>query len=286
MPTTPPATRPTGSGAFARTTITLVMAAIAALAFAFSFGNVWALALRLGVSRPVAPLIAPMVDLSVVGLLVALHHLAATGIDPAQLRQAIRLMHLCGLLTLALNTTEPVLAGHYGRAGLDAVAPCLLLGWGIVSPGLLRLLHANPEAPAPPVGVQPLNSSAVQNLNDADPAGPMPTGVDAPPPQPPKPSPEVATRQTGPVDAVLAGNREPASPGRRGRPPAATMDQLIAIARPAVAESGATLSVVKNAVRASGTPISNDRLGELLQLLKDEQAAGQPEPVIAHSGVG
>ncbi|MDH6706592.1 hypothetical protein P3T27_003319 [Kitasatospora sp. MAA19] len=64
-----------------------------------------------------------MVDLSVVGLLVVLHHLAATGTDPAQLRPATRLMHLCGLLTLALNTSEPVLAGHYGRALFDTVAP-------------------------------------------------------------------------------------------------------------------------------------------------------------------
>ena len=52
---------------FTRRTVTVVMAVIAALAFVFSFGNVWALALRLGVPRPIAPLIAPMVDLSVVG---------------------------------------------------------------------------------------------------------------------------------------------------------------------------------------------------------------------------
>ncbi|NEE61288.1 DUF2637 domain-containing protein, partial [Streptomyces sp. SID8455] len=53
-------------------TVTVVMAVIALLAFVFSFGNVWNLALRLGVPDPVAPLIAPMVDLSVLGLLVAL----------------------------------------------------------------------------------------------------------------------------------------------------------------------------------------------------------------------
>ncbi|WP_237404947.1 hypothetical protein [Actinacidiphila reveromycinica] len=35
------------------------MAVIAALAFVFSFGNVWALALRLGVPYPITPLIAP-----------------------------------------------------------------------------------------------------------------------------------------------------------------------------------------------------------------------------------
>ena len=65
---------------FTRRTVTVVMAVIAALAFVFSFGNVWALALRLGVPRPIAPLIAPMVDLSVVGLLVALRFLALRGV--------------------------------------------------------------------------------------------------------------------------------------------------------------------------------------------------------------
>ncbi len=36
-------------------TVTVVMGIIAALAFVFSFGNVWALALRLGVPAPIAP---------------------------------------------------------------------------------------------------------------------------------------------------------------------------------------------------------------------------------------
>ncbi|MER5987903.1 DUF2637 domain-containing protein [Streptomyces sp. NPDC001787] len=68
---------------FTRRTVTVVMAVIAALAFVFSFGNVWALALRLGVPHPIAPLIAPMVDLSVVGLLVALRFLALRGVPMA-----------------------------------------------------------------------------------------------------------------------------------------------------------------------------------------------------------
>lgn len=110
-------------------TVTVVMCIIAALAFVFSFGNVWALALRLGVPAPIAPLIAPMVDLSVVGLLVALRYLSLRGIPPEQIKAATRLMHFSGLLTLALNIAEPIVAGHYGRAAIDAVAPLLLLGW-------------------------------------------------------------------------------------------------------------------------------------------------------------
>ncbi|QKW51056.1 DUF2637 domain-containing protein [Streptomyces buecherae] len=131
-------------------TVTVVMVVIASLAFVFSFGNVWALALRLGVPGPIAPLIAPMVDLSVVGLLVALRYLSLRGVPADQIRGATRLMHLSGLLTLALNVAEPVVAGHYGRAAVDAVAPLLLLGWGAVGPQLLRHFHtvARP-APAP-----------------------------------------------------------------------------------------------------------------------------------------
>lgn len=131
-------------------TITAVMIVIAALAFVFSFGNVWSLALRLGVPGPIAPLIAPMVDLSVVGLLVALRYLSLRGLPAEQMTAANRLMHFSGLLTLALNVAEPIVAGHYGRAAVDAVAPLLLLGWGAVGPQLLRAFHsvARPAVPA------------------------------------------------------------------------------------------------------------------------------------------
>ncbi|WP_240926563.1 hypothetical protein [Streptomyces sp. JB150] len=117
---------------FTRRTVTVVMAVIAVLAFVFSFGNVWALALRLGVPPPYRPADRPLVDLSVVGLLVALRFLALRGVPEAELKAGTRLLHLCGLLTLALNTAEPLLAGRYDRACLDTVAPLLLLGWGHV----------------------------------------------------------------------------------------------------------------------------------------------------------
>ncbi|WP_275558815.1 DUF2637 domain-containing protein [Streptomyces sp. 5-6(2022)] len=131
-------------------TVTVVMGIIAALAFVFSFGNVWALALRLGVPGPIAPLIAPMVDLSVVGLLVALRYLSLRGVPAEQIKGATRLMHVSGLLTLALNVAEPIVAGQYGRAAVDAVAPLLLLGWGAVGPQLLRHFHTvTHTAPAP-----------------------------------------------------------------------------------------------------------------------------------------
>ncbi|MFJ1645450.1 DUF2637 domain-containing protein [Streptomyces sp. NPDC088258] len=151
---------------FTRRTVTVVMAVIAALAFVFSFGNVWALALRLGVPRPIAPLIAPMVDLSVVGLLVALRYLALRGVPKAELKAGTRLLHLCGLLTLALNTADPLLTGRYGRARLDTVAPLLLLGWGHVGPSFLAHFHtaayqedATTTTPAPAPIAEPVPTS-------------------------------------------------------------------------------------------------------------------------------
>jgi hypothetical protein len=242
--------RPAATGAFARTTITFVMAVIAALAFVFSFGNVWALALRLGISRPIAPLIAPMVDLSVVGLLVALHHLAAHGTDPAHLRSATRLMHLCGLLTVALNTAEPLLARHYGRAALDSVAPALLLGWGAVGPTLLRHLHTPTELPEehqapPPAAVVPAQRTPTSGL----------------------------PRKRVSAPARTQDARPTASGKRTGRPPAASMDQLLAIALPAVAEHGLNGTVVKKALREASTPTGSARFTELMQRVRDEHAS-------------
>ncbi|MFB7110103.1 DUF2637 domain-containing protein [Streptomyces sp. NPDC056291] len=155
-------------------TITAVMIVIAALAFVFSFGNVWSLALRLGVPAPIAPLIAPMVDLSVVGLLVALRYLSLRGLPAEQMKAATRLMHFSGLLTLALNVAEPIVAGHYGRAAVDAVAPLLLLGWGAVGPQLLRAFHtvAHPAA----------HVSLPNDIESAPETAPTPTPAAAPKP--------------------------------------------------------------------------------------------------------
>ncbi|SEE82579.1 hypothetical protein SAMN05216489_08483 [Streptomyces sp. 3213] len=52
--------------------VTAITGVVVGLAFLFGFGNVWTLALRLGVSGWVAPLVAPAVDLSVLALLLAI----------------------------------------------------------------------------------------------------------------------------------------------------------------------------------------------------------------------
>ncbi|MFE3637200.1 DUF2637 domain-containing protein [Streptomyces sp. NPDC059168] len=186
-------------------TVTVVMGIIAALAFVFSFGNVWALALRLGVPAPIAPLIAPMVDLSVVGLLAALRYLSLRGVPPEQMKAATRLMHVSGLLTLALNIAEPIVARHYGRAAVDAVAPVLLLGWGAVGPQLLRSFHTvatDAADPAPAADTEPADESAPASV-ETEPA-PTPAPPVTPDPAPAPVAPVTTPAPVAPVAAVAA----------------------------------------------------------------------------------
>ncbi|MFE7658368.1 DUF2637 domain-containing protein [Streptomyces bottropensis] len=181
-------------------TITAVMIVIAALAFVFSFGNVWSLALRLGVPGPIAPLIAPMVDLSVVGLLVALRYLSLRGLPADQMTAATRLMHFSGLLTLALNVAEPIVAGHYGRAAVDAVAPLLLLGWGSVGPQLLRAFHTVARPAVPALLPDEIKSEPATGPEAPSPAEPL--TLPAPPPAPVAPQIAPAPAPASPVVKV------------------------------------------------------------------------------------
>ncbi|TCO55617.1 hypothetical protein [Actinocrispum wychmicini] len=118
--------------------VTVILGTVVGLTFLFGFGNVLNLALRLGVPGWVAPLVAPAVDLSIVGLLLATRHLALTGACAEVLRPARRLLIFASLVSRALNVAEPLVAGEYGKAAFDAVGPLLLIGWSEVGPGLLQ----------------------------------------------------------------------------------------------------------------------------------------------------
>ncbi|MBT2398669.1 DUF2637 domain-containing protein [Streptomyces sp. ISL-100] len=227
-------------------TVTVVMVVIAALAFVFSFGNVWALALRLGVPGPIAPLIAPMVDLSVVGLLVALRYLSLRGVPPEEMKAATRLMHVSGLLTLALNIAEPIAAGHYGRAAVDAVAPLLLLGWGTVGPGLLRHFHAvTATAPAP--------SPAPAEVTDPAPAAvPVETA--------PEPVPAVVdTSQPVPAPIPAAPAPVPVTPAAPAvKVPEPLLEEARSIAASHHTEHGETITAAQLKRRLGiGLPMAN-----------------------------
>jgi len=120
--------------------VTVIAGVVVALTFMFGFGNVFNLALRLGVPVWVAPLVAPAVDLSIVGLLLGTRHLALTGAPAGVLRPARRLLIFASVVTLALNVADPLVAGEYGRAAFDSVGPLLLIGWSEVGPGLLQAI--------------------------------------------------------------------------------------------------------------------------------------------------
>ncbi|QNA71835.1 DUF2637 domain-containing protein [Streptomyces sp. So13.3] len=235
---------------FTRRIVTMVMAVIAALAFVFSFGNVWALALRLGVPHPIAPLIAPMVDLSVVGLLVALRFLALRGVPKGELRAGTRLLHLCGLLTLALNTAEPLLAGRYGRACLDTVAPLLLLGWGHVGPAFLAQFHTL--------------THPTRHLEAAAISGPAPG--EAPAPKPPTPAPVVVTSPAEELDpaptpvAVTKATRPASGPAL----PTALLDAARRIADTHRAEHGTPITAAHLGTRMGiALPVATTALAQL-----------------------
>jgi hypothetical protein len=64
----------------------------------------------------VAPLVAPVVDLSILGLLLGIRHLALHGATADQLRPARRLLIFASVATFALNVADPIVAGDYGKA--------------------------------------------------------------------------------------------------------------------------------------------------------------------------
>jgi len=120
--------------------VTVIMGVVVGLTFLFGFGNVLNLALQLGVPVWVAPLVAPAVDLSILGLLLGTRHLALTGASPEVLRPARRLLIFASVVTLALNVAEPLVAGEFGKAAFDAVGPLLLIGWSESAPASCKRL--------------------------------------------------------------------------------------------------------------------------------------------------
>ena len=85
--------------------------------------------ISLGIEGWIAWLIGPSADLSVIGLLLGVRHLASLGYDDEQLTKPRRLLTFCGLLTLALNTADAFTHGQYGTAAVEAIGPILLICW-------------------------------------------------------------------------------------------------------------------------------------------------------------
>jgi hypothetical protein len=124
---------------FARRVVTGCAVLVVAACFGFSFGNVLALGRYLAVPQWVAWLIAPAVDLTVVGLIVGVRHLSLRGVEGRRLRPARLLLAAAGLATWALNTAHALFVrGHLGVVAYDSLAPLLLIGWAEVGPWFLR----------------------------------------------------------------------------------------------------------------------------------------------------
>jgi hypothetical protein len=139
---------------------------VVAACFGFSFGNVLALGRYLAVPEWVAWLVAPAVDLTVVGLIVGVRHLSLRGVEGRRLRPARLLLIAAGLATWALNTAHALFVrGHLGVVAYDSLPPLLLIGWAEVGPWFLRQFHlaAALEMPIPgPTGrIEPLTTVGV-----------------------------------------------------------------------------------------------------------------------------
>jgi hypothetical protein len=190
--------RPTAS----RTTALAVTASggvIVACAFAFSFGNIWHLARLWGLPDVIAPLVAPMLDISVFGLLTAVRHLTVHGVPARQLLGARLLMFVCAVATWALNIAGSVIERRWGAAVMDSVAPMLMIGWAEVGPTLLRLAadmspRTVPSGPAP-----------------RTPRPPRPPGPSEPPP--PRRSPALPPPSGIPRLVALDGGAGKPGPG-------------------------------------------------------------------------
>jgi hypothetical protein len=128
--------------ALTRRAVTIITAAIVVMTFAFSLGNVTRLCLDLGITAWIAWLVAPAVDLSVVGLLIGIRFLSLHGYGDDQLGKARRMLRFCGVLTLALNVAGALGHRQYGTALVDAVGPALLIGWSEIGPWMLRQVYA------------------------------------------------------------------------------------------------------------------------------------------------
>lgn len=79
-------TRPGADQAAVVRAVTVIMGTVVGLTFLFGFGNVLNLALRLGVPVWVAPLVAPAVDLTILGILLGTRYLALRGAGTDVLR--------------------------------------------------------------------------------------------------------------------------------------------------------------------------------------------------------
>lgn len=258
MPATAPPGRPSEPGeTLTRRTVTVITAAIAVMAFAFSLGNVTSLALYLKIPATLAWLVGPMVDLSVIGLLIGVRYLSLRGWSDAELFRPRCLLLFSGLLTLALNTAKPLAHHQYGAALVDAVAPALLLGWSEIGPWMLRQIHtarAQPPARGNPPAQTVSSAPPRPGTSLTAPAGPSPAAA----PGRAKPATPVQRPQRHDLATPKATSPARGDPASKWDPP----HELLSRARALDADHRAR----------TGRPISRDILRAELSIARDRAA--------------
>ncbi len=145
-----------------RRVVTASVLLVLASAFGFSFGNVHALCAQLGVPDPWAWLVAPTVDVAVIGLLVGVRYLALHGRGRAELRPARRLLAASGVATWGLNAGHAIVVERSpGLAVVDSIVPLLMMAMLEVGPWMLREFAAIAAEQASAQPSQPPDRAAV-----------------------------------------------------------------------------------------------------------------------------
>jgi hypothetical protein len=162
--------------------------------------------------------------------------------------------------------------GDVTVGALSATAPLALAG----SVHLYLVISRHPHANTQPE--QPTSGRAERIPND-QPAHEPATEL----PDPQRAAQRNRPNSTTDTAQVTAPPNRRASAQTTGRPAGAPMADLLPIARKAVTEHGkVTRSIVLNAIRDAGLPISGKRLTALTQQLRDEHAqAPQPSPALS-----
>ena len=138
---------------FARRVVTVSGVIVVLMTFLFSFGNVLNLGLYLGVPETVAWLVAPALDVTVIGLVVGIRHLSMHGASGETLKPVRIMLIMAGIATLVLNTADALLVrNHFGAAAYDAVGPVLLMAWTEAGPWFLRQFASGGVPVDVPVG--------------------------------------------------------------------------------------------------------------------------------------
>jgi len=251
---------------FARRVVTGCAVAVVTACFGFSFGNVLALGRYLGVPEWVAWLVAPAVDLTVVGLIVGVRHLSLRGVEGRRLRPARLMLIAAGLATWALNTAHALLVRHHlGVVAYDSLAPLLLIGWAEVGPWFLRQFRTAANQDTSGSG-----SAVAETERQITAAGTAAASRPGPAPADLRPSRSSPPAGTTPVTDERDG-RPVGRTGRADRDVLAEQARRLAAAH--LAEHGRPIS--RDALRRA-LRVSNQVASQLLRAVNAQPPSPQP----------